>query len=514
METKNIEVSGIELVGDKKIQGLKTDVNNRIQIKREVLPIIFVPGIMGSRLKKKTGEKVWDPDAKGFMLKKYGLPSSTPKQRKNMLIGGSFSSDYLEVIKDDEAHCGKFKNMVDTTRKDRGWGEIMWGSYGRLLLALQTREWEEPLNLCFEFPVHAFGYNWTDSNYSSGEKLAKYIDDTIAKYKNERKRECKKVILITHSMGGMVARSACKLHGAERNVVGIIHGAQPSTGAAAAYWRCKAGFERNGLLDPSAWVLGTNGEEVTCIFGNAPAPLELLPNKHYKDNKGNEAWLQVPKQNGTIESFPKSGDPYNEIYRMDKDVFWRMINPAWLDPADAKKKVKTDEDGRNKTKSARNEYGKCLDQAEDFHNNLGVERHDSTYQFYSAGVDTVDRIYFERQNCTLGPQMQLDGMVIEADATPQTRGRYVAYVDQYDKLATSPESVVQAISMAMPGNCGSEGDGTVPVSSSKKLAAKDTAELKKVMHQDFYEDGKARDFVIKAVWNLAQARITEVVGNK
>lgn len=59
-----------------------------------------------------------------------------------------------------------------------------------------------------------------------------------------RKRECNKVIIVTHSMGGLVARSACVLHGAEGKVLGVIHGVQPSVGSPAAYWRMKAGFER------------------------------------------------------------------------------------------------------------------------------------------------------------------------------------------------------------------------------------------------------------------------------
>ncbi|MFY9270402.1 MAG: hypothetical protein WAO55_11720, partial [Candidatus Manganitrophaceae bacterium] len=55
----------------KKIGGLKTDVENWIIIEREIVPIIFIPGFMGSRLRKK-GDKtrVWDPDYTKFMLKK------------------------------------------------------------------------------------------------------------------------------------------------------------------------------------------------------------------------------------------------------------------------------------------------------------------------------------------------------------------------------------------------------------------------------------------------------------
>src|SRR5438046_7258926 len=81
----------------KPIQGLKADVLNKIVIEREVVPIIFIPGIMGTRLKNPTGKKVWDPDDVGFMVKHYGLVKSQAPQRKALLIGKSFDLDYLAV---------------------------------------------------------------------------------------------------------------------------------------------------------------------------------------------------------------------------------------------------------------------------------------------------------------------------------------------------------------------------------------------------------------------------------
>ena len=64
----------------KPILGLKTapendPLINQIAIRKETLPIILVPGIMGSRLKRASGgDKAWDPDANWFMLSRFGLP--------------------------------------------------------------------------------------------------------------------------------------------------------------------------------------------------------------------------------------------------------------------------------------------------------------------------------------------------------------------------------------------------------------------------------------------------------
>ncbi len=168
-------------------------------------------------------------------------------------------------------------------------------------------------------------------------------------------RICHQVILITHSMGGLDARSACMLHGAESKVLGVVHGVQPALGSPAAYWRMKGGFDRPGdapgeeggfmsyLRNPlktflrkplgtvGAWVLGTDGEEVTSLLGNMPGGLELLPNHLYTDNAGKKSWLSFPAADGVgVVELPKN-DPYSEIY-LAKDVFYRLVNPAWLDP--------------------------------------------------------------------------------------------------------------------------------------------------------------------------------------
>lgn len=45
-----------------------SNLRNQIEVRQEIIPIIFVPGIMGSRLRDKNGKKVWDPDSKIFML--------------------------------------------------------------------------------------------------------------------------------------------------------------------------------------------------------------------------------------------------------------------------------------------------------------------------------------------------------------------------------------------------------------------------------------------------------------
>lgn len=370
-------------------------------------------------------------------------------------------------------------------------------------------------------PVHAFGYNWTDTNDNSGRKLAEKINKIIEKYKSKG-RLCKHVILVSHSMGGLVCRSACNLHGAgEKNVLGVVHGVQPATGAAAAYWRMKAGWERPGGIKNtiSAWVLGTNGEEVTCILGNAPGGLELLPTKDYKNNNGESGWLSVPTLNGEF-TLPKK-DPYEEIYKIECNVFWRLINPDWLEPGNKRTKpVLT-------TKTAKKPWGKyinCIDAAEDFHEKLKTDCHKNTYQFYASNLNTVDNVAFNREKLTYVKRQyeipteygRIPAKVIETEEPSiqsSARGSCIMYVnnnDQEIKTPLPPPNTTHTLSMSQITDYSGGGDGTVPDSSGNALEhVLSSYKLEKVTHQDAYEDDDAKKYVFTTIRNLALKRITE-----
>ena len=518
----------------------KTNIFNRIRVNREIIPIIFVPGIMGSRLRNtKTKESVWDPDRSiMIMLRKYGGFWNTPAQRKRMLIGDRFDPEHLEVSEKDTFHNLKINTVLDPGRSDRGWGGVFWDSYGEFLQYLQKHKWDmslksdedgikkELIGKCFEFPVHAFGYNWTDSNENSGIKLANKIDEIITGYKSKG-RLCKHVILVSHSMGGLVCRAACsdEIGKAEKKVLGVIHGVQPATGAAAAYWRMKAGWERTGGIKSkaSAWVLGTNGEEVTCILGNAPGGLELLPNKHYKNNKGESGWLRVPVKGGGKFALPRNGNPYEEIYKLESslngNVFWRLINPDWLEPRDKQSKA---ENAYKTAKKPWKKYTDCIDMAEIFHDNLKTDCHKYTYQFYSSNRNTVDKIKFSREKLSfITKQHEIpteygDSMIFETTEPSRlssARGTSIMYVDNNEQEIKSPQTepyTTHVLTMAHVKDFKGGGDGTVPDSSGNALKeVLHSYKLDAVEHQEAYGDVNAMVYVFSAIRNLALKRIKE-----
>lgn len=187
------------------------------------------------------------------------------------------------------------------------------------------------------YPVHAMGYNFLKSNGESAKVIADRIKGLVKGYV-ARGFKCDEVIIVTHSMGGLLGRAL--LHPDYGNlladkavkVLGMYHSVMPTTGAAATYKRMRFGFSEGNspFAELQARLFGLHGAEATAILANAPGPLELLPSNNY----GKE-WLRlVDYNNRPIMSWPRGDESANEsIYLQPKLAWWRLINPDWINPA-------------------------------------------------------------------------------------------------------------------------------------------------------------------------------------
>lgn len=487
--------------------GLATNQAHVIEVQREAIPIVFVPGIMGSRLrlagtdsKGQTGSRPnlrWDTEI-GWLLS--NLLFKDAAQRKSLVIGEAFDPDYLEADLESPVKNG-FSSVI---RK-----------YDKLLNALMAEDWKV-LNKLFVFSVHAYGYNWTGDAGSAGEKLAARITE-IKQEARDAVGRCEGVILVTHSMGGLVARAACSLHGAEGDVLGIVHGVQPAWGTPAAYWRIKAGFEGGG---PEAWVtsviLGGDGRRTTVILGNSIGGLELLPNKRYVLNdQTTKLWLTAKQPDGgdLIEPQPKTGDPYNDIYRIAAETenpetgnpstnpWWGLIDPALLRPGE---NAPADDDNAidavigEAVPPAWFSYLGLLAQAEAFHDSLGTYTHPNTRYLWGTGHKTAETIKFRAESNW-----------VQSDPYP-SRGFRGFYRDVAG-------SQMQALLLDPDGN----GDATVPVSSATFAGADvDQAEGPPepkglpVEHQPAYDNPQAQRFVVAAITATLAERYQAERGNR
>jgi len=410
---------------------------------KRVLPIIFIPGIMGSNLRMKSdrqaelGKKsniAWRPDNL-FETVSMADDSAAERQMRfdpskteldiydpaSNVTGDAnetsamrnkyahFSSQYSgswkqidgPLLQNDRPGSTNAKTR-DQKARERGWGEVFFGSYESILSACEIRlngvfserfkdpylmrsivnvnplKWEaHPTPILKEideaslrsgvkgcwFPVHAMGYNWLKENKESGISTAKRIQRLIKSYRDQG-YQCEKVILITHSMGGLVARAAIhpNMGNIGDQVLGVIHGVMPAIGAGTAYKRMRCGFEGDGTATK---ILGATGSHVTAVLGNSQGGLELLPSQAY----GN-GWLQVMHNGKIVRSFPQKSDPYNEIYKKT-DKWYGLLREDWLNPA-------------NLPWVTLGNSFKLLDRAKAFHNQIAEIYHDQSYAHYGA----------------------------------------------------------------------------------------------------------------------------------
>ncbi len=358
---------------------------------RRVIPIIFIPGIMGTNLRlsaerqKKLNKKnnvAWNADKLGdiWEFKDYSParrqlqldqaateveiydsvknPTGNPKETADDRHSAVELSKDFKTAGQNVLHDPTSSNRNDVTARRRGWGEVLFGSYKDLLercelcfndlsssywrnvldvdpatwgahpesslRALSQKERDEALKGCI-FPVHAVGYNWLKTNMQSALLTRDRIEELIARYRGFG-YDCRKVILVTHSMGGLVARALVhpSIGNYQEKVLGVVHGVMPAAGAPAAYKRIRCGVEGAG---PTADILGATGQNVSAVLANSPGGLELLPSKQY----GN-GWLQIRRDNVIVKSLPSQGDPYEEIYLL-KGKWYGMLVDTWLNPA-------------------------------------------------------------------------------------------------------------------------------------------------------------------------------------
>jgi pimeloyl-ACP methyl ester carboxylesterase len=342
------------------------------------------------------------------------------RQRQELLDPDTLEVDGrgdIDLPLDARSH-GISENEV----RDLYWGEVHWDSYGKLLYGLHVglnhtfemdalhdvraicRHWKEVMacdparwgaraidrlteselekHAAYFYPVYACGYNWLESCADSAGRLRTRIEHLIA-FWAERKRQCEKVILVTHSMGGLVAR-ACARQIPER-ILGVVHGAMPALGAPVCYRRIACGTEKwrpgqGGLAGAEAEcvadILGERPEATMAVMGTSPGALELLPNHLYP-----QPWLHVltvsrvkDKDQGRDLMRLPMGNPY-DFYR-DMDSWLRLVDPQLADPA-----------GKyaDKAGGVREAVLAAVKRAEHFHRDiLGNYYHPHTYAFYGA----------------------------------------------------------------------------------------------------------------------------------
>jgi pimeloyl-ACP methyl ester carboxylesterase len=397
-----------------------------------VVPVIFVPGIMGSNLRAKRhprtrqernlevapGKPAWRPPntTPGGFWDALTWDQYSPKRRQLLL-----DAETLEVDDDGPPHIPHADGRLHVhprLARERGWGEVHADSYIDLLCALEIRlnrtfvhddernerriqpHWRDvmacdpakwgmarmtPLTEAalekharHHYPVYAVGYNWLECCEKASLRLERRIGEIIESWRGMR-RKCDRVILITHSMGGLVARACAKR--IPDKIAGVIHGVMPALGAPAAYRRMTCGTETQGVIDKfAAMILGSSTYDTTPVLATSPGALELLPNHLYPG-----PWLHVSIAQPAVARGGRervvdylrlpnatAPNPY-ELYRNMRS-WYRLVDPKLADPAGKY---------RRRRGGVEEEIKIAVNTAERFHMQyLGDYYHPNTYAFY------------------------------------------------------------------------------------------------------------------------------------
>ncbi|MBU5922868.1 GPI inositol-deacylase [Enterobacter sichuanensis] len=499
----------------------------------KAIPVIFLPGVMGTNLMGTDEGKendIWRGDSLGGVFLKWARKDGT--ERRELL-----NPDTTKVDNRGDINQTLYSPLSDDgklfiTRRERGWGEVLSFSYGKFISVFQGAlldDWQQDLvhydkstsekngvlsqlvgkSLSeekdteitgesiltqqelnhfknFLFPVHVYGYNWLQDNKTSAQGLVAFIDRIISLYKNERGHGMpfpagqEKVIIVTHSMGGLVARYASQVLGAKDKILGIVHGVIPDLGSPAAYRRMKVGAKQEGMAGA---VLGNTAEELMPVLARAPAPLQLLPSAKYLSGA---PWLSVEGagEDGSDVKLPQAGDPFGEIY-LNKTLWYRLYESDIIDKDEAV------------SQSNWTNYVRLVDKPVrkfiSFMDSRGY--HPNTYVFYGHNIASDGTLTWQKTSITY-PKNSHDSdrkLPNNYREIPLPFNRSQMYVINSSKTA---------------------GDGTVPVESLSAICR--NSEIKSVLaidvdHQGAYDVSSMKDIQARPALQFTFRAIVKMV---
>ena len=237
------------------------------------VPVLLVPGIMGSRLYFSRSGKFWDPDDYWRMARWAPVwPFRSDDDNRVQLHARQPAGVVFDTAD------------VSAAERDRGWSTVVWSYYGGLLRRLQD-------GAAAEGGVYAAGYDWRQDIQWLGRYLGSKIDRVRAQTGGSQ------VALVTHSMGGLVVRAALAARDDLADAVRVvIHVCQPSAGAVLLYRRLFTGLVRphdggGGVADRVFRLLMGNSRQG--FLGNMsglPGAMQLIPSEYFPPTAAGTPW--------------------------------------------------------------------------------------------------------------------------------------------------------------------------------------------------------------------------------
>jgi hypothetical protein len=253
-------------------------------------PVVLLPGIMGSRLYFNASEKYCDPDSTWRMLAWLPRPFVSSEKLRQQI----YFRQPASVVQDEG------DGMLTVDQQARGWSGVSLSFYGEFLKGLEAS---------ISGKVYAIGYDWRQEVKTLGKIVGQQLLQIIGANGP--------VIVVTHSMGGMILRAALQeTAGLEEKIKGVIHVFQPVHGAVVLYRRFFTGIDvpgRDGSLSPTnlafRWILGGDGSTFTGNASGLPGAVQLLPGAAYPATPSWHSGLGNPPPPGAGEVYRETVSP-------------------------------------------------------------------------------------------------------------------------------------------------------------------------------------------------------------
>ena len=474
--------------------------------KVKIIPIMFLPGIMGTRLQNsKTKEIIWDPDKMSYMI---GLSWKKIAEKQKLL--GISNSPNAEPIIDPAKILEIFPKPYAAERRERGYASVASGFYEKFLKTLETKlnNPEVPQGAQdteIIYPVYVCPYDWRKDITDIAGKEVKDVYDTIKKDQGTDE-----IIIITHSMGGLVAREFLRQNEqAAQKIRGVIHGVQPAAGAVQFYAYFKCGTQKLLGISPTDLVLkgilGRKKRDFAALCCDIPGAIELAPTS----NTGEHQWLnwdaELEQKYGIEVQKDKIFSCYEDksgILGLTAQDFDKTVNDLIIEN---------------------------IEKAKTFHEDLQTFRHERTHTLSSSQVQTVQSVRIERNEITAAFAADFCCGTVKTEHLTDEQKKLLDRIKKKigerlikagkDKVKAKIEKIKKGIYKKLWNFQDSrieiivtkdnEGDGTVPLKSQQTLetASKKENEGKEpytgIEHSEFYKNDTVINDVIALIKELS-----------
>jgi pimeloyl-ACP methyl ester carboxylesterase len=232
-------------------------------------PLVFIPGVTGSQLRGADGHILWPPEGPGAsrgVTNRSAISNDFVRLSLNPSTAPHETIQAIDVIRSDGSDI-YYAALLYYLTSEGGYVEYKVNNDPKRRTAAgfdMSQKDRKPT-------LFVFAYDWRLSNVDNAKALADYVAGINKLYPN------KKVDIVAHSMGGLIARRFIIDNPGKVNRMITI--ATPFLGSAKPLYQMIYGSTGTGFMDDVTWALF--GNELKEMLAYYPGIHELMATRLY-----------------------------------------------------------------------------------------------------------------------------------------------------------------------------------------------------------------------------------------